>query len=292
MNRVAKVFLTSALVLFLAGCSGTQLEKAQRVSPEGSAFNVGLYQGYIVLASSEYKEGDYEDSDNFAVRAMTAGVGETVGPEEISARQLPENKVGELSSARRRFSESLGKGAAQKVPEETARAQIGFDCWMQEQEENFQPDNIEACRSQFFAALAVVENALKPIPVAAKAEPPAAPPAAPQIGGPYVVFFNFDSAELSDAAETVLETASSTARKLDGMRVTVSGHADLAGPASYNVDLSKRRAIAVSQALIGTGVASTAIEVEALGQTDPAVATADGVSEADNRRVEIILRVE
>ena len=294
MSRVAKVFLISAPVLFMASCTGTQLEKAQRVSPEGSAFNRNLYQGYIDLASSEYNEGDYTDSDNFAVRAMQSGSGGTVAPEEISARRLPEDKVGELTSARQRLVGTLNKGAAEKVPSETALAQTGFDCWMQEQEENFQPDDIEACRSRFFAALEYIEDAMKPKPIAKKVEPPAAPPPAapPPASELYLVYFDFDNAELSEAAKAVLETAISAGRKLKGMTVTVSGHTDLAGIADYNMELSKRRAMVVSEALIKAGVVSAAVKAEALGETHPVIITADGVAESGNRRVEILIGVK
>jgi flagellar motor protein MotB len=281
--RITSVALLS---LVLVGCDlpGTKLEKAQRVDLGGSAFNRGLYQGYIDLASSEYNEGDYTDSDNYAVRAMQSGTGGTVAPEEISARRLPEDKVGELTSARQRLVGTLSKGAVEKVPAETARAQTGFDCWMQEQEENFQPDDIEACRSRFFAALEYIEDALKPKPIAKKVAPPGSEL--------YLVYFDFDKAELSEAAKAVLETAISAARKLKGMTVTVSGHTDLAGTADYNVELSKQRAIAVSEALIKAGVTSAAVKAEAFGQALPAIMTADGVAEAGNRRVEILLGVK
>ncbi len=288
MARVAKVFLISALVLLVASCTGTQLEKAQRVSPEGSAFNVNLYQGYIDLASSEYNEGDYTDSDSFAVRAMQSGTGGTVAPEEISARRLPEDKVGELTSARQRLVGTLNKGAAEKVPAETARAQTGFDCWMQEQEENFQPDDIEACRSQFFAALEYIEDALKPKPIAKKVAPPVAPPPANEL---HVIYFDFEKAELSAAAKAVLETASSAARKLEGMTVSVSGHTDLAGSADYNMELSKRRAMAVSEVLIKAGVASAGVSAEGFGLSLPAFLSADGVAHAGIRRVVVLIGV-
>ena len=286
--RITSVAL---LGLVLVGCdlAGTKLEKAQRVEPKGSTFDVSLYQEYIDLSSSEYNEGDYGDSDNFATRAIQSGTGGTVAPEEISARRLPENKVGELTSARQRLVGALGKGAAEKVPAEAARAQTGFDCWMQEQEENIQPDDIEACRSRFFAALEYIEDAMKPKPIAKKVEPPAAPPPASEL---YLVYFDLDNAELSEAAKAVLETASSAARKLKGMTVTVSGHTDLAGTADYNMELSKRRAMAVSEVLIKGGVASAAVKAEAFGQTLPAIITADGVAEAGNRRVEILLGVK
>lgn len=284
--RITSVAL---LGLVLAGCdlAGTKLEKAMHVSPEGSEFSRNLSQEYIDLSSSEYNEGDYKDSDSFAERAIQSGTGGMVAPEEISARQLPEDKVGELTSARQRLVGTLGKGAAEKLPAETARAQTSFDCWMQEQEENFQPDDIEACRSGFFAALEIVEDALKPKPVAETVAPPPAPEAKR-----YLVYFDFDKAELSEPAKAVLETASSAARKLTGMTVTVDGYTDLAGAAGYNMELSKRRAMAVSEALIKAGIAPATVTAKAFGQTHPAIMTADGVPEAGNRRVEILLDVK
>ncbi len=100
----------------------------------------------------------------------------------------------------------------------------------------------------------------------------------------YLVYFDFDKFEFSEAAKAVLETASSAGRKLKGMTVTVSGHTDLAGTADYNMELSKRRAMAVSEALIKAGVASVAVKAESFGQTH--------VAEAGNRRVEILIGVK
>ncbi len=76
------------------------------------------------------------------------------------------------------------------------------------------------------------------------------------------------------------------------MTLTVSGHTDLTGTADYNMELSKRRAMAVSEALIDAGVASAAVKAEAFGQTLPVIITADGVAEAGNRRVEIVIGVK
>jgi OOP family OmpA-OmpF porin len=282
MNRVIKGFLVWVSVISLTGCVGTQLEKAQRVSPEGSAFNVSLYQEYIDLASSEYNEGDYRDSDNFAVRAMQSGSGGTVAPEEISARRLPEDKVGELTSARQRLVGTLSKGAAEKVPAETARAQTGFDCWMQEQEENFQPDDIEACRSRFFAALEYIEDALKPKPIAKKVEPPAAPPPEAQT---FVLYFGTDGDELDKASQAVLSRVRAAASKIDGAKITVAGFTDAEGTSKYNLGLSDRRAETVALAL--ADAAAQKIDTISFGQHNQAVPTADGVEEPLNRRVEI-----
>ncbi|MCH7992040.1 MAG: hypothetical protein IIC35_06450 [Gemmatimonadetes bacterium] len=93
MNRLAILLLPFAATLVLSGCTGIELEKAQNLTPEGSAFNMSLYQGYVELAASEYAEADYADSDAFAGRAIGAGSGQLVRPEQIGRRTLPDDKI-------------------------------------------------------------------------------------------------------------------------------------------------------------------------------------------------------
>jgi outer membrane protein OmpA-like peptidoglycan-associated protein len=52
------------------------------------------------------------------------------------------------------------------------------------------------------------------------------------------------------------------------------------------------RVAMVFEALIKAGVSSAAVKAGAFGQTHPAIMTADGVAEAGNRRVEILLSVK
>src|SRR3546814_14624397 len=84
----------------------------------------------------------------------------------------------------------LAAGAAQSDPTQAAEAQVAFDCWMQEQEENFQPDDIAACRDRFEAAMAGLERAPAPTP-----EPPPPAPTVEPTPGPYTVHFDFDGAD-------------------------------------------------------------------------------------------------
>ncbi len=64
----------------------------------------------------------------------------------------------------------------------------------------------------------------------------------------------------------------------------------MAGTGSYNFVLSQHRADTVRNYMIAHGVDPRAIGIRALGKTDPAVRTADGVREPRNRRVEIVIR--
>jgi outer membrane protein OmpA-like peptidoglycan-associated protein len=68
---------------------------------------------------------------------------------------------------------------------------------------------------------------------------------------------------------------------------TIVGHTDTAGTTAYNQRLSERRAKAGADALVAKGVPPETLSVSGKGETDPAVATGDGVREPLNRRVTI-----
>lgn len=272
--------LAVTIVAMLAGCAGLELEKAEKQSPVGSAFQNDLYAGYIDLSSSEYAEGDYRDSDYFALKAMTAGMGEVVQPTMIESRNVPSDKEGMLTTSRQRLMAAMAAGAADKAPADAARAQVMFDCWMQEQEENFQPEDIEGCRSGFYEALDMAEKAVAPKPVAAAPAPP--PPPEAQT---FVLYFGTDGDELDKASQAVLSRVRAAASKIDGAKITVAGFTDAEGTSKYNLGLSDRRAETVALAL--ADAAAQKIDTISFGQYNQAVPTADGVEEPLNRRVEI-----
>ena len=132
----------------------------------------------------------------------------------------------------------------------------------------------------------------RPAPVAQAQPAPPAPapaPAPPPITRDFLVFFDWDSANLTPQALAILQQAADAARQLGGVRVVATGHADRSGPAAYNVRLSQRRADAVRAELVRRGIAGGEIATVAKGETDPLVATPDGVREPQNRRVQIVL---
>jgi OOP family OmpA-OmpF porin len=126
-----------------------------------------------------------------------------------------------------------------------------------------------------------------PPPVVAPAAPVAAAPAPART---YLVFFDFDRADLTDRARQIIADAAQNSGRVQTTRIEVAGHADRAGTPQYNQRLSERRAAAVASELERQGVARGNISVQAFGESRPLVATADGVREPQNRRVEIVLR--
>ncbi|MEM0928386.1 MAG: OmpA family protein [Pseudomonadota bacterium] len=102
-----------------------------------------------------------------------------------------------------------------------------------------------------------------------------------------VVYFEYDSAALTDRARSAIARRARQAQDVDLISVVVIGNTDTAGSAQYNVGLSQRRARVVRDALASYGVDSSKISVRALGETTPAKATGDGVAEPLNRRTEV-----
>jgi outer membrane protein OmpA-like peptidoglycan-associated protein len=75
--------------------------------------------------------------------------------------------------------------------------------------------------------------------------------------------------------------------KLAGRRIRIEGHTDASGSAKANLDLSRRRAQAVADFLIATGIDAKRLEVVGLGSTRPLPGITPQA--AENRRVMAVL---
>lgn len=109
-------------------------------------------------------------------------------------------------------------------------------------------------------------EAAVPVPVAV-----AAPAAMPPLDA--MVKFGFDRADIGAEAAAALDTLLRQARGSGRIRsVKATGHADRIGAESYNLDLSLRRATAVSDYLSGSaGLDPQIIEVGGRGEAEPLV---------------------
>jgi OOP family OmpA-OmpF porin len=105
----------------------------------------------------------------------------------------------------------------------------------------------------------------------------------------FLVFFDWDSANLTAAARDTITTAVNAIRAGGNARIEVVGHTDTSGTPQYNQRLGQQRADAVRAEMTRQGVAANAITTRSAGETQLRVPTADNVREAQNRRAEIIL---
>jgi len=265
------------LAIFLAGCSGSTLDYSdlKKLDVKGQDFKSALSREYKSFALYEHGEmGDWNDGAHFKKKAFLVALGQPTEPEVLEERTLPWDNRPELASARRRLVKALDSGGRAITPKKAARAQASFDCWVEQQEEDFQEEDIAQCRKAFYLAVWHVEEGL----AVAAASPDA-----------FTVFFSFDSADLLPDQSETLNAIAAASKIGKEVRLVVSGHSDRAGPKGYNLVLSKLRALRIENALLRHGVPHDLIAVMARGEDQPRVATPDGTREPRNRRVEIIL---
>ena len=104
---------------------------------------------------------------------------------------------------------------------------------------------------------------------------------------PAMIFFGWGGPEIDrDAAATLDEIATNFAKE-PGATLHIDGHSDRSGPAGVNRRTSRQRAEAVRSYLAARGVPVSAMTTAGHGEEQPIIATADGVREPQNRRVEI-----
>ena len=133
-----------------------------------------------------------------------------------------------------------------------------------------------------------VRYAFNVAPPAVVAAPvPAAPATASRN---YLIFFDWDRADLTDRARQIISEAAQATTRTQVTRIEVSGHTDTTGTARYNQGLSIRRAQNVATELVRLGVPRASITTQGFGFSRPLISTGPGVREPQNRRVEIILR--
>lgn len=296
--KILRGMAMAVAVLAVSACSNfnkhSELEALNEVQAVGSPFTQALTAEYRDFANREMNEMfDYPDALHFARKGLAAAGGEVVMPEPISDWNLLPHHMEELGTARARLIVAFDLGARDIAPQQAAIAQARFDCWIEQQEENWQADDIIACKSQFMDAMNQLEGMLGPVPQQAPRMEPEAPIAMPEAepmrpeDAMYLVFFDFDSANVGAGGHSVLDAVAQEAKSRSLNMVRVVGHTDSSGSAQYNARLAVRRANTVRDALIQRGVDAGLIKTEGRGEEELLVQTEDNVREPANRRAQI-----
>lgn len=283
MKKLITLAVLGAASVTLAACGG-KLGEAEKMSASGSAFTKALYNDYIALSKGEYGEGDYTDSDRFAEKAMAAAMGEEVGPYNPGEWSIPAERESVMKGAYDRLVAALNATAKEKATVQLARAQTSFDCWVQEQEENFQPDHIAACRDAFIAAMGEVDKM-----VAVKPAPAPAPAQKAMVAKPmtWSILFEFDSVKMLPGAADAIAEAVAYVKNFKSPRVTIAGYTDTSGSKEYNNALSERRSEELAVKAMDAGLDPKNVIMRSYGEDRLAEQTEDGVKNQANRRATI-----
>lgn len=103
------------------------------------------------------------------------------------------------------------------------------------------------------------------------------------------ILFDFDSADLRAAARGNLRNLALSLQEHGQTDVLLVGHTDNVGSDAYNAELSRRRAQAAADFLMGAGVESVRIRAVGRGETEPVASNETDLGRQDNRRVEVAI---
>ncbi len=101
------------------------------------------------------------------------------------------------------------------------------------------------------------------------------------------VNFELNSARLTEGSIRVLDDAAATLKKHSDIKAEVAGHTDSTGDASYNQQLSQRRAESVMRFLVSKGVDAGRLNAKGYGESSPIADNGTREGRAKNRRVEL-----
>jgi outer membrane protein OmpA-like peptidoglycan-associated protein len=107
---------------------------------------------------------------------------------------------------------------------------------------------------------------------------------------PQDILFATDSSDLQPAVVPDLRAVAANLTQFPDGTVDVIGHTDNTGAASYNLELSQRRAQSVANVLVGAGVPERRLRVIGVGDDRPRATNLTAEGRALNRRVEIVIR--
>ncbi len=100
------------------------------------------------------------------------------------------------------------------------------------------------------------------------------------------IFFDFDKVTLKPESFPELDRIVDLLGKRGSLTIEIIGHTDATGPETYNMDLSKRRALSVQKYILGKGVDKARVTIAYFGETKPIATNETIEGRRKNRRVE------
>jgi outer membrane protein OmpA-like peptidoglycan-associated protein len=105
----------------------------------------------------------------------------------------------------------------------------------------------------------------------------------------YDIYFSFNSDQIREESEPRLKEIAEALNKHSDWKLSVEGHTDGVGAAAYNLDLSRRRAAAVKDALVKRyKIDPSRLTTTGFGSSRPKDTNDTLAGRARNRRVELV----
>ena len=300
VHKIINFLLISTFLLLINSCAYFRLKKLDKHDFSQDNIYDLVSKEYKEFAYSElYEMHDELDANYFAFKANNILKTKIIRIENPKNWKIPDNYENEAKEEYKKISSLLKEELTFQYPKLVAKLVSGYDCWLEQIEENWQIKDIEYCKNKFTNAYKkILASEISRQSISKKQKSEISSSSVSEKNKSYfikgdktksvLVFFNYDSHKLSITEKDKLDNYISTSIKSDSNPIIIYGHTDTKGSKKYNLILSEQRALSVSKYFRKKGINNKLI-IKSYGEDYPLIITGDNVEEENNRRVEVII---
>lgn len=300
VHKIINFLLISTFLLLINSCAYFRLKELDKHNFSQDNIYDLVSKEYKEFAYSElYEMHDELDANYFAFKANNILKTKIIRIENPKNWKIPDNYENEAKEEYKKISSLLKEEFTFQYPKLVAKLVSGYDCWLEQIEENWQIKDIEDCKNKFTNAYKkILASEVSKKSISKKQKSEISSSSVSEKNKSYfikgdktksvLVFFNYDSHKLSITEKDKLDNYISTLIKTDSNPIIIYGHTDTKGSKKYNLILSEQRALSVSKYFRKKGINNKLI-IKSYGEDYPLIITGDNVEEEKNRRVEVII---
>ena len=300
VHKIINFLLISTFLLLINSCAYFRLKELDKYNFSQDNIYDLVSKEYKEFAYSElYEMHDELDANYFAFKANNILKTKIIRIENPKNWKIPDNYENEAKEEYKKISSLLKEEFTFQYPKLVAKLVSGYDCWLEQIEENWQIKDIEYCKNKFTNAYKkILASEVSKQSISKKQKSEISSSAVSEKNKSYfikgdktksvLVFFKYDSYKLSITEKDKLDNYISTLIKTDSNPIIIYGHTDTKGSKKYNLILSEQRALSVSKYFRKKGINNKLI-IKSYGEDYPLIITGDNVEEENNRRVEVII---
>ncbi len=300
MHKIINLLLISTFLLLINSCAYFRLKELDKHNFSQDNIYDLISKEYKEFAYSElYEMHDELDANYFAFKANNILKTKIIRIENPENWKIPDKYENEAKEEYKKINSLLKEELTFQYPKLVAKLVSGYDCWLEQIEENWQIKDIEYCKNKFTNAYKkILASEVSKQSISKKQKSEISSSSVSEKNKSYfikgdkaksvLVFFNYDSHKLSITEKDKLDNYISTSIKSVSNPIIIYGHTDTKGSKKYNLILSKQRALSVSKYFRKKGINNKLI-IKSYGEDYPLIITGDNVEEENNRRVEVII---
>ena len=300
VHNIINFLLISTFLLLINSCAYFRLKELDKYNFSQDNIYDLVSKEYKEFAYSElYEMHDELDANYFAFKANNILKTKIIRIENPKKWKIPDNYENEAKEEYKKINSLLNEELAFQYPKLVAKLVSGYDCWLEQIEENWQIKDIEYCKNKFTNAYKkILASEVSKQSISEKQKSEISSSSVSEKNKSYfikgdktkgvLVFFNYDSHKLSSTEKDKLDNYISSLIKTDSKPIIIYGHTDTKGSKKYNLILSEQRALSVSKYFRKKGINNKLI-IKSYGEDYPLIITGDNVEEKNNRRVEVII---